>query len=154
MNFYTFDQIEAWWNYSLTVVWKYIRIIMSMLFPWALQIIRYFVLDNLQTKAKLTIVHEHGNILNLKSNFFFFFFFLIFRATPTAHGGSQASPELWLPASTTATAVWDPSNICNLHHSSRQRQILNPLREYRDGTHNLLVPSGIRFCCATTGTPF
>ena len=26
--------------------------------------------------------------------------------------------ELYLPAYTTATAVWDPSHICNLHHSS------------------------------------
>ena len=30
------------------------------------------------------------------------------------------------------TATRDPSCICNLHHSSRQHQILNPLRESRD----------------------
>ena len=34
--------------------------------------------------------------------------------------------ELQLPAYTTATAVQDPNRICDLHHSSRQRQILNP----------------------------
>ena len=27
--------------------------------------------------------------------------------------------------------------------------ILNPLREARDRTHNLMVPSRIRFCCTT-----
>ena len=35
--------------------------------------------------------------------------------------------ELQLPAYTTATATLDPSLVCNLHHSSRQHQILNPL---------------------------
>ena len=33
--------------------------------------------------------------------------------------------KLQLPAYTTATAMWDPSHICDLQHSSRQRQILN-----------------------------
>ena len=58
--------------------------------------------------------------------------------------------ELQLPAYTTATATLDPSRICNLHHSSRQHQILKPLSEARDYTRNLRVPS---FCCAMTGTP-
>ena len=42
--------------------------------------------------------------------------------------------ELQLPANTTATAMLDPSQVCNLHHSSGQHQILNPLREARDPT--------------------
>ena len=37
--------------------------------------------------------------------------------------------ELQLPAQVTATATWDPSCICNLHHSSWQCWILNPLSE-------------------------
>ena len=61
--------------------------------------------------------------------------------------------ELQLPAYTTGTAMPDPSHIYNLHHSSRQRQILNPLSEARDRTCNLMVPSQIRFCCTMTGTP-
>ena len=44
--------------------------------------------------------------------------------------GVELEPQL-LPY-TTATAVWDLSHICDLHHSSQQRQILNPLREARD----------------------
>ena len=40
--------------------------------------------------------------------------------------------ELQLLAYTMATATQDPSCICNLHHSSGQHQILNPLREARD----------------------
>ena len=42
-----------------------------------------------------------------------------------------------MPAYTTATATPDPSRVCNLHHSSQQRQILNPLSEARDQTHIL-----------------
>ena len=56
-------------------------------------------------------------------------------------------------AYTTATATQDPSLICDLHHSSLQHWILNPLIEARDRTHNLTVPSQIRFHCTTKGTP-
>ena len=38
--------------------------------------------------------------------------------------------------------------------TAQQCRILNPLREARDRTHNLMVPSRIRFPCATMGTPF
>ena len=55
---------------------------------------------------------------------------------------------------TTATATWDPSHTCDLHHSSQQHWSLNPLREARDRTRNLRIPSQIRFHCATTGTPW
>ena len=40
--------------------------------------------------------------------------------------------ELELPVYTIATATQDPSCVCNLYHSSGQRQILNPLSEARD----------------------
>ena len=40
--------------------------------------------------------------------------------------------ELQLPATATATAMPEPSRVCGLHHSSRQHQILNPLREARN----------------------
>ena len=40
--------------------------------------------------------------------------------------------ELRLPAYTTATAAWNPSCVCNLHHSLRQHCICNPVSEARD----------------------
>ena len=63
--------------------------------------------------------------------------------------------ELQLPAyaTATATATQDPSYVCDLHHSSQQCQILNPLTEARDQTHNLTDTNQVYFCCATTGTP-
>ena len=62
--------------------------------------------------------------------------------------------ELQPLAYTAATAMPDPSCVCNLHHSSGQRQILNLLIEARDRTQNLTVPSRICFHCAMTGTPW
>ena len=61
--------------------------------------------------------------------------------------------ELQLLACATATAKLGPSLICNLHHSSWQCRILNPLSEARDQTRILMDPSQMHFCCATTGTP-
>ena len=60
--------------------------------------------------------------------------------------------ELQLPAYATATATSDPSHICDLHHSSRQHQVLNPLSEARDRTRNFMVPSWICFRCTMMGT--
>ena len=72
--------------------------------------------------------------------YYYFFFFWLFRATLAAYGVSQAR----IPIGSTAAS---------LHHSSQQHQILNPLNEARDRTHNLMVTSQIRFCCTTAGTP-
>ena len=61
--------------------------------------------------------------------------------------------ELQLLVYTRAAATRDPSRVCDLHRSSRQHQILNPLSKGRERTRHLMVPSQIRFLCATTGTP-
>ena len=42
--------------------------------------------------------------------------------------------ELQLLAYATATATWDLSHVCDLCHSSKQHQILNPLSKARDQT--------------------
>ena len=47
----------------------------------------------------------------------------------------------------------DLSRVFDLHHSSWQCWILNPLSKARDQTRKLMVPSQICFRCATTGTP-
>ena len=86
----------------------------------------------------------------------FFYFFLLFLGLRLWHmevPRRGVELEVQLPAYTTATATQDLSRICDLHHSSRQRQILNPLREAGDQTRNLRVPSRICFHCSTTGTP-
>ena len=62
--------------------------------------------------------------------------------------------ELQLSAYTTATAMWDPSLVCDLHHSSWQCWILNSLSEAGDQTLILMDTSWIRFRSATTGIPW
>ena len=46
----------------------------------------------------------------------------------------------------------DLSHICDLHRSSQQHQILDPLSDARDRTHILMDSSWVCFCCTTTGT--
>ena len=53
----------------------------------------------------------------------------------------------------TAATTWDPSHICDLHQSSQQHWILNPLSEARDQICNFMVPGRIRLCCAMMGMP-
>ena len=48
-------------------------------------------------------------------------------------------------AYTIVAATRDPSRTCNLHHSSRQCQIPNPLSKARDQTYVLMDTSQIHF---------
>ena len=91
--------------------------------------------------------------LKIFSLFFFFLFFLGPHPWHMKFPRLGVQSELQLPAYATATAMWDHSRVFDLHHSSRQRWILNPLSEARDHTSILMVPSWICFHCATTGTP-
>ena len=59
--------------------------------------------------------------------------------------------ELKLQLLTYTTATWDPSHVCDLHHSSWQR--LNLVSKARDQTCILMVTSWICFHCTTFGTP-
>ena len=83
-----------------------------------------------------------SNRNQLLTNFilFYYLFILLFRTTPAAYGGSQARGRM-------------EAEAAGLHHSSRQRQIFNPLSKARDRTCNLMVPRRIRFRRAMTGTP-
>ena len=73
-----------------------------------------------------------------------------------AYGGSQATGLIGAIAACLhhSHSNADLNHVCDLHHSSLQRQIPNPLSEARDQTRNLMVPSRIRFRCAMIGTPW
>ena len=108
------------------------------------------------THKDLLLLYFKVKIGLYKSAIFFLVFCpFFFRAAPAAYRGSQARG---LIRATAAGLRHSHSNVRyqlhhDLHHSSRQHLILNPLREVRDRTRNLIVPSWIRFCCTTTGTP-
>ena len=78
---------------------------------------------------------------------------------PTAYGTQYIRPrlgvesELQLLAYTTATTMQDPSHVCDLHYSSWQCRILNPMCGARDRTNILKDPSQVRLCCITIGIP-
>ena len=84
---------------------------------------------------------------------FFFFFFLGPHPRHIEIPRLGVKLELQLLAYTTAIATSDSSCICDLHHSSWQCWILNPLSEATDRTHNFMVPSQIRFHSPMMETP-
>ena len=51
--------------------------------------------------------------------------------------------ELQLPAYAIGTAMQDQSHVYDLHHSSRQRRILNPLSKAKDQTCVLMYLSWV-----------
>ena len=61
--------------------------------------------------------------------------------------------ELQLQAYTTVTATPDPSCVYDIHRSSLQSQILNPLSRARDRTSVLKDTSWVHYHWATMGTP-
>ena len=85
--------------------------------------------ENLQDRNARNSANACKELLNL--TFFFFFCFFL-----EAHLQHKEIPrlgverELLLLAYTTATK--DTGHICDLHHSSGQCQILNPLSKARD----------------------
>ena len=110
-----------------------------------------------------TVAHRNawGSFPNLHTNGKYCFggfclFVLLFRAAPKKHVEVPrigVKLELQLPACTTATATQDPSCICDLHQSSRQCWILNPVSETRDQTRILVNTIQVCYHWATTGTP-
>ena len=85
--------------------------------------------------------HSSGawHVISFKQLFFLVFFRPHLRHIEVPSLGIKS--ELQLPVYTRATATPDPSRVCDLHHSSWQRQILNPLSEARDRTCVLMDTS-------------
>ena len=120
----------------------------------------------METRAKVWLVwlpvfreyyREQCNSRYLVQLLFFFFFwsFVFFGLHPWHMEVPRlgVSPELQLPAYARAIATPDLSHVCDLHRSSWQQRILDPLSETGNRTRNLMVPSQICFCCTTMGTP-
>ena len=84
------------------------------------------VVESIQPQMSLRFVNHCATVGTLEYGFFFFL--CLFRAAPEAYGGSQARGLIGV----TATATWDPSLVCELHHNSGQHQILNPLSKAKD----------------------
>ena len=77
-------------------------------------------------------------------------FIFCFRATSAEYGSSQASDQIGAVAAglatATATATQDPSHFCDLHQSSEEHWILNPLSKARDWIHILMDTNWVHYC--------
>ena len=104
--------------------------------------------------------------LPTKGFFLFFGFFFFFPSFLGLQPWHMEVPRLGvksglqLPAYTTATATQVRSHVWSLHHSSRQRQILNPMTETRNWIGILMDTTQVCWilvtfvtCWATMGTP-
>jgi len=83
------------------------------------------------------------------SSLFFFTLELHLRHMEVPRLGLQSEPKLLA----TATAMLDLSLVCDVHHSSQQCWILNPLSWARDRTRVLMDPSQVCYYWAIAGTP-
>ena len=87
---------------------------------------------------------------------FFYLFILLFRATPSAYGGSQAGGHIGAVATGLHHSY---SNVGSEPHLRPTPQFMampdpNPLREARDRTHILTDTSQVHYRWATAGTPY
>ena len=108
------------------------------------------LIQNLTQVGLSLIMSFHSTtLMSIDLIFFFFFCFLGLHPCHMQVPRLEIESELQLPAYTIATAMWDPSlhHIGNLHHSSWQCQILNPLSEGRDGT--CVLTDTVRFFSAS-----
>ena len=92
-----------------------------------------------------------------KNNFYFiylFCLFVLFKAASAAYGGSQAKGRMGAAAAGLHQSHSNTGSEPYLRPTPQLMAMLNPypLIEARDRTLNLMVPSRIRFHCATTGT--
>ena len=127
----------------------------------------YFLINLLYIFPLFMIMQAYMNIYSYFANFYFawnityctclysfIFIFLHFRAIPTAHGSSRLGVKLEPQLSAYATAMGDPCCIHDLHYSSWQCWIIEPLSMAKVGTHILMDTSQIHFNCATIGMPW
>ena len=133
-------------------------------FPYLLSLGQLCVSENLETTeiiflfrsthldwgAQKELTTLHFSPSGLLSFFFFSFFSFFFLGPAVEHMEVPrlgVESELQLPAYTTATARRDPSHICELHHSSWQCWILDPMSKARNRTCILTDTSQILFHC-------
>ena len=98
---------------------------------------------------KLLNLHKGKSVIITSLNIlvvehlFSFFLCLLFRAASAAYESSQASSQIGAAAGRLSCSSWpmlqpQPCSIrapiCNLHHSSQQHRILNPLSKARNQT--------------------
>ena len=103
--------------------------------------------DNVFIEGKCFHMMKGIGCVLCSRDFIYYYYFLIFCLFQGHSHGIWKFQGQWSNRSCShrpkpePLATWDPSRVCNLHHSSWQEcQILNPLSKARDQTCNLMVP--------------
>ena len=79
---------------------------------------------------------------------------ILLRATPATHRSSQVRGQIRAAAAGHShSIIRSKPRVCNLHHSSQQSWIFNPLSGTRAWTHVLTGTSQFHYYWATVGTP-
>ena len=100
----------------------------------------YMIIESLCCTEEINFVNQVYANKIFHDFFFFFFAFLGPHPQHMEVPRLRVKSELWQPAYTTATATQDPSHVFDLHHSSWQCRICNPLSKASDRTCNLMAP--------------
>ena len=93
------------------------------------------------TDLSIWTIGSHSHLDQTEHSMLGTLFIYLFRAAPAACGNSQGRGQTGVVA---ATTMQGPNHICDLHHSSPQRRILNPLSKARDQTHVLMDARQVR----------
>ena len=115
----------------------------------------YCIHNQNKIKFHKTILKIMYNSHSLSTCIFFFFLFFCFLGLHLQHMKVPrlgVELELKLPAYAAATAMLDPSSICNLRCSLQQHWILNPLSKARGEPVSSLIEVGSITRWATAGT--
>ena len=100
-----------------------------------LRLVEAELLKHYSVYIDFVIMRDLDGILFIYLLLLLFFVFLLFLGPLLRHMEVPrlgVELELWPPAYARAIATQDPIRVCDLHHSSRHCQILNPLIGARD----------------------
>ena len=93
---------------------------------------------------RLLLMLLKNQLRALKRIFFFCLLSFFFRAAPMACGSSQSRGRTGAAAAGLCQSHRNSSHVCNLHHSSQQCWIPNPLSRARNRTCILLDTTWVR----------
>ena len=128
--------LEVFWSHPLILQLRKLRLRRS--WDWLISpgtpVLKFCLPLTVQWQPTLCAVTMNGTwIISGEEWAYFFFSGLHLQHMEVPRLGAELEPQL--QACTTTTAMWDPSCLCDLYHSSWQCQILDPLRGQGSNLH-------------------
>ena len=145
--YYVFYSISFHYKFEDTYHIPILRLVSLNFLLWALSILKseINILIILPNNAKILELQTHLTYVILLLSILVLLFFFVFLGLHLGHMDGRSQARGWIRAVATATATPDPSRICDLHRSSQQHCILNPLSKARNPICILMDASQICF---------